>query len=421
MSGVSQKFSQAGLNLLLLTGPVLGLATKGFAPLLALSGMLAVVAMLMQPQNLKKINWKSAAPGMPFLVFMGLSLFWTRADNGAESFLVVASVVVFTFSLSSAFFKTPEQWQKKYRNRLSMSLLVGVLASLAVGTYPVTWPELANIVRSISNQTELGNIELLRQSNRSLSIVPAILFLLAGVYWQKARWPVIVLIAAAFFITANSESQTAFLAMIGGSATFLIVYLYKHAGRKLIFAATAIGLLASPLFFLKSFEGKWVANYSPQLIQQKASGEYREWIYFVYAKEALTRPLFGHGFESTHSFAPERLDDYVKLANERGIPSAVSNARRNRTVAAHAHNLPLQIIFEFGYVGAFLLLAALWVLLNIEFVRNGKAVRAAAFAAAIGLLLFAHSVWQSWLLAGLGFILFYIIVLYGHNPETRRA
>ena len=50
-------------------------------------------------------------------------------------------------------------------------------------------------------------------------------------------------------------------------------------------------------------------------------------------------------------------------------------------------NLPLQIIFEFDSVGAFLFLLALWALLNIKFVKMGRAARAAAVGAVIGLLL----------------------------------
>ena len=130
--------------------------------------------------------------------------------------------------------------EKKYRNRLSISLLLGVLASLTVGTYPIIWPELLAILRNISNQTELGNIELLRQGNRSLSVTPAVVFLLAGLYWRKARWPVIILIAITFFVTANSHSQTAFLAMSGGSACFIVSYFYKYSGRKLIFVSSSL-------------------------------------------------------------------------------------------------------------------------------------------------------------------------------------
>ena len=108
----------------------------------------------------------------------------------------------------------------------------------------------------------------------------------------------------------------------------------------------------------------------------------------------------------------------MELARERQLGMAVATSKRNGTVQAHAHNLPLQIIFEFGYVGAFLFLPALWALLNIKFVKMGRAVRAAAFGAVIGLLLFAHSIWQSWLLASLGFLYFYISILYQREHQN---
>ena len=53
----------------------------------------------------------------------------------------------------------------------------------------------------------------------------------------------------------------------------------------LTFCATAIGLLFSPIVFLKSFENNLVQNYAPTIIKQKASGEYREWMYYTYANE----------------------------------------------------------------------------------------------------------------------------------------
>ena len=79
------------------------------------------------------------------------------------------------------------------------------------------------------------------------------------------------------------------------------------------------------------------------------------------------------------------------------------------------------MIFELGYIGAILFLGVLWALLNINFEAQGRPPRAAAFIASIGLLLFAFSIWQSWLLASTGFILFYMIVLYGKQPSVSRA
>ena len=149
-------------------------------------------------------------------------------------------------------------------------------------------------------------------------------------------------------------------------------------------------------------------NYAPQIIKQKASGEYREWIYYTYAKEALSRPLVGHGLTSTKNFSPDNLDNYKKLAQERNVSHSL----------VHAHNFPLQVIFEFGYFGAILFLAAFWWLLNIRFDKLGRATHAATLAAICGLLLFAYSLWQSWLLSSLGFLYFYMSILNGREDQN---
>ena len=71
-----------------------------------------------------------------------------------------------------------------------------------------------------------ANIELLRQSNRSLSLIPVFLFPLAGFYWSRAKWLFIPLITITFFIIAYSNSQTAFLAMLLGIIVFVFGYFF---------------------------------------------------------------------------------------------------------------------------------------------------------------------------------------------------
>ena len=205
---------------------------------------------------------------------------------------------------------------------------------------------------------------ILNCNDKAIGLFPLFLFScfpLQDFTGNRAKWLFIPLIAITFFITANSDSQTAFLAMLLGTIVFIFAYFYKYDGRKLIFAVTAIGLLFSPLIFLKSFENNFVQNYAPQIIKQKASGEYREWIYYTYANEALSRPLVGHGLTSTKNFSPDNLDNYKKLAQERNVSHSL----------VHAHNFPLQVIFEFGYLGAILFLAAFWWLLNFALINWG--------------------------------------------------
>ena len=408
MAKTSEKIGRAALYFLLLVGPVLGTATKGFAPLMAISGLMASIAVLMQPEKFKQVELRKFIFALPFLFFVGFSLLWSQAENAGSSYIVLILVVLFTASLRISFMAMSLEDQDRFKHLLSASLLFGIIVSISIGSYPLFWPELPKQVDIISTQVSFANLELLRQSNRSLSLIPVFLFPLAGFYWPRAKWLLIPLIAIIFFITANSDSQTALLAMLLGTIAFVFAYFYKYDGRKLIFTATAIGLLLSPILFLKSFENNLVQNYAPQIVKQKASGEYREWIYYTYANEALSRPLLGHGLKSTKDFTPDNLNSYIKLAQERSLPYSL----------AHAHNFPLQIIFEFGYLGAILFLAALWWLLNLRFDKFNRATHAATLAAIYGLLLFAYSLWQSWLLASLGFLYFYMSILYRHENQN---
>ena len=226
-----------------------------------------------------------------------------------------------------------------------------------------------------------------------------------------------LLMLFAVIVTALSNSQTAFLAICLGATIFAFTYFNKYDGRKLVLVITAIGLLVSPVVFLKSFENSFVRNYAPQIIKHRASGEYREWIYYTYANEALSKPLIGHGLRATQNYSPKNLDKYLQLARDREPLHAIIQGKTSGSLG-HAHNLPLQIIFEFGYFGAVLFLAAFWWLLNLRFGQSSYSARAATLAAIFGLLLFSYSIWQSWLIASLGFLYFYMSIL---DPVEEQA
>ena len=267
MAKISEKIGEAALYFLLLAGPVLGIATKGFAPLLAISGSMAFISILAQPEKFKKIEFRKFIFALPFLFFMGLSLLWSQAENSGRSYFVLILVIIFTACLRITFKGLQLSQQDRFKHRLNISLLFGIIISISIGSYPLFWPELSELTREFSDQLTFANIELVRQSNRSLSLIPVFLFPLAGFYWNRAKWFFITLAAVIFYITANSNSQTAFLALLLGTFAFVFAHYYRFDGRKLIFTATVIGLLASPLIFVKSFENNLVQKYAPQVVK----------------------------------------------------------------------------------------------------------------------------------------------------------
>ena len=415
---LGRKLSSAGLYLLLLSGLLLGFATKGFAPMLAIAGALAFIGLVLEKDKLSTINPRNFLPIAPFLLFALISILWSSAADPLQSFSILISVLVFSASLWWAFEALADAEKEKLRNFLSASLLFGVIASICVGSYSQFFPELPTLLENLSNQTELGNIELLRQGNRSLSLMPIFLFLLIGFYWQKSRMFFALLFIAALYITSNSQSQTALLGLLLGGFLFLVFKIIKKNRRKVIFAVSGLCLLISPFVFITSFENRWIERFAPQIVTQKASGNIRQWLYYVYAKEALKRPLFGHGFEASQNFTPSEPEYYLNIGKSRIVGNYGADEEKG-IVFPHAHNFPLQVIFEFGFVGSFLFLFALWHLTRLPWSDAHKSALSAGLGAVIGLLMFAYSMWQSWLMASLGFTVVYMLILHSDNRETQ--
>lgn len=417
MGGLSHKISRGGLYLLLLTGPILGLATKGFAPLLAIAGTLAFIGLALQGERGKTLDWKAFWPFAPFFIFAAASTLWSSSVGVFQSFGILVSVIVFTVSLWLAFTKLSENEQCLFRTQLSISVVIGIVLSIFVGSYAEFFPQLAQILRNLSDQTTLGNIELVRQGNRSLSLMPIFLFLVSGFYWQKSRLFFIFLFIAAFYIVTNSNSQTSLLGLLGGLVLFALAWLIGKNKRQIFLGVFSLGLLISPFVFIESFENKWVENYAPTIVKQKASGNIRQWLYFIYADETMKRPIFGHGFKASHYYTPSDSNHYLALANERRVGNYGRNKEKGLEFP-HAHNLPLQIIFEFGYLGTLLFLFGLWRLTRLPFVGEQKPFQFAALGATLGFLMFAYSLWQSWLIGSLGVAMLYAMILQSRDKDN---
>ena len=381
---------------------------------MAIAGSLAFIGLVLQGERGNTLALKGFWPFAPFFIFAAASTLWSSSVGVFQSFGILVSVLVFTVSLWLAFKNLSETDKNLFRSRLSVSVIIGIGLSIIIGSYSQFFPQLDPILKNLSNQTTLGNIELIRQGNRSLSLMPIFLFLASGFYWQKSRLFFIFLFIVAFYISANSNSQTALLGLLIGLTLFGLAWIIRRNMRRIVLAAFAFSLLISPFAFIASFENKWVENYAPTFVKQKASGSIRQWLYFTYAEEALKRPVFGHGLKASQYYTPSDTNYYLAVADERGVPRYGTNKDKGLKFP-HPHNLPLQIIFEFGYFGALLLLFGLWRSTHLSLINKQKPFQLAALGATIGFLLFAHSLWQSWLMASLGVAMLYAMMLYSNG------
>ena len=397
---------QASFLILLLIGPVLALATKGFAVVLALSGLTALVALsLHRPVWVAnwRDNWRDNWRSLPVLPMAALgyilaSAFWGISERAFDTTTRLILVVGFSGALIALFNTLPDDAKTRWARALRWSVGLGIFVALAIGPYNVYWPD--------ARETARDYFELLRQVNNSLTVLPAFLFIFLG-SWQGARkWLQAAIIAAACLITLLSQSQTSLLAMLLAVTAFGLATISTRLCRHLIFASLAVCTLAAPFIFSTAYQEKWVANYAPDIVVERGAGEIREWIYYVYAEEAVKKPVFGHGINGTKNFVPADLGAYVALSGDDPVlQDSIVSATQSGAAAAHAHNLFLQLIFEFGYLGTVLILAAIWRFFA-RLDRHAGAQNApyywASIAACLATVLFGLTLWHSWFMTAMG-------------------
>lgn len=385
------------LWLMLLSGPLVALSVRGFAPLLVLAGLAALPVLMVRRPPLSWDTLKHHRLGLAAFGFVLVSALWGISDRAADTAFRLIATSGFAALIFWAFDSKSDDEKRIWANRLLLSLGGGIALALLIGPYNVYWPQLPVLLAD--------RFELLRQVNGALSILPIFLFLL-GLAWHEKRAKLIYLgLGIALLVSAVSESQTALLSVTLGLAAFALAKVSRRLCRRLVFGALAICTLCAPPIFIAAYENNWVEKYAPEIIAERGAGEIRQWLYFVYAKEAVKRPLLGHGLNGTKYFAPQDLEAYTApILNKPAMHNHGELALASGVVAAHAHNLFLQLIFEFGYLGSLLILAAIWQgFKRLDAALNDRMAvwMWGAIGAGLGTLMFGFTLWHSWLMAAL--------------------
>ena len=203
---MSNMTRQASFPILLLIGPALAFAIKGFAPILALAGLTAILALSVH-RPLPDAPWRNVpAVLLGAFVYMLVSATWGISERALDTVVRLVLVVTFTWALIAVFNSLADNQKMRWARALRWSVGLGIFVALAIGPYNVYWPD--------ARETARDYFELLRQVNNSLTVLPAFLFIFLG-SWQGARkWLQAAIIAAACVITLVSQSQTSLLAML---------------------------------------------------------------------------------------------------------------------------------------------------------------------------------------------------------------
>ena len=130
---------QASFLILLLIGPVLALATKGFAVVLALSGLTALVALsLHRPVWVAnwRDNWRDNWRSLPVLPMAALgyilaSAFWGISERAFDTTTRLILVVGFSGALIALFNTLPDDAKTRWARALRWSLGLGIFVASA--------------------------------------------------------------------------------------------------------------------------------------------------------------------------------------------------------------------------------------------------------------------------------------------------
>jgi len=415
-------------GLFFLMAPFITLAVKGVVILLALAGIIGLT--LTRSWNPQR--WLPPfAPfslGYLFLAFALISISWAPNVTGSlTSFAKLCASLIFTFlALHAVTQLTASPRNETYRNILSLTLIITIWINLLIAPWPYYGPSLDAFLTAQTGQNLASltryDFELVRQVNRALTVL-AILLFLVGPYEMAKRPKLFILTCLGFLIaTTFSDSQTAVLAFLLGGLGFVVASISLRFAQNLILACLAIGLVVAPLLFGTLDSTRTITNFVPAQVDRLASVDIRLHIYRVFGQESLDTPYFGHGYYSSKDYQPTKIGRYLdEMEAAGGNADHIASSRQYGTMAAHPHQLFLQVVFEFGFLGALLFWFACAQTITAISRRISPAAQA-WFLASLGPVfaqtLFGYSLWQSWLLAAFGLcVLLGNIFWVNRDPE----
>ena len=257
--------------------------------------------------------------------------------------------------------------------------------------------DLVPSLRSTGSRTLVvdGSVVAINDGNINRQVV--VLMLLTWPVWlmtshRRSRYALgaaIVALAGVVAVVASARSETAKLALAASLVLFVLNAWRPRIALVLAAAGWTVAVfLVVPLAIALHGQG-W--HHSDQLFD---SARARVVVWNEIATRTLERPVIGHGL------APQSGEAQRRDA-ETGLPAA----------APHAHNVYLQVWYEFGAVGALWLGIAGYAVLGAlrQMPPPVRAAGLAQFGAVAAILSSGYGLWQAWLHAAIAYSAFLLL------------
>lgn len=395
---------------LLLLWPLLGvLGTLGFAPLVGLTGIAALL--LARPRMPPTLY---AGFAIAFIGWAAITEIWSPATRslvsgnvfegnfaiGARSLIVVLTAVFAMLTIAGAM--RSELGPRTRKWIYGVLLLQGALVFISALT---AGPVLKMIYGDDPSEVVNG----VQNIGRNINLFAVVLPILAAAI--GARGDRLGLLAASglvlmtVFAALMTDNHAAVLAVCGMIGAFLLIRFLPETGYRWLFGAFA-GYLAAAPFMVSQFI-RLMTGLDSVLPPSFRS---RFWSWEVVMSRIGEAPYTGHGLMATRTWR-ETYAEYPAWAAQ--LPEFWKDYP---VVPGHPHNMPLQIWAETGFIGAMLAAFAITVI-GFRLPRPSQLQPAIRFAiagmagAAFSIFNFSYSVWNEAFWSGLALAVAMLILL----------
>jgi O-antigen ligase len=380
--------------------PILVLASRAAAPLLAVAGVCALGLVIpIGPASRRRVRWLALVFGA--LVVWGLvSSLWAIEPWRS---LVTALRLAAMFAAGLALILAAKEITGP--NRVVWSLIAGFAVALALsvaqvatrGALTAAFQE-RQFIAAVLNHAEDGFGFLILPVGAALML-------------QRQRVLAVGLVAVTAAVICVLVGETARMAFLLGVVAAVLLYGWGRVLTRAAAALSAVLILGAPLLFPRLVRIDAVADAALQM--SKNSLWHRLQIWSFVGDRIAEKPLFGWGLDSSRA---------IPGGNQR-IPYGYLG---QTMLPLHPHNAPLQLWLELGLPGALLagvLVAGVWLALGkVPWPRLYAAAAGGSLVTALVVALGSYGAWQEWFISSEFLTLFLIIVMarvVHPLPETR--